>query len=269
VTSAFNSVGDEEQVERRPLAVEFEFPGQLDRAWLVFFQGRNDGGPCLRLSPSIASSAASALRRPAETDVIRPRHMFSELKSLKRSATVAIAVACALIVLLAIGAWRSGVEVFVTALVVVVSPVCGWALIAIPDRQRAQLAGPTDLFRGSAQLDARGLRKTEAFREEFKRSRTWLLIYGWACGDLCVSLDGISWRPGRNARRKRVPGVQVSWESVRDIKIIVEEGIRQPAWVFVNLLNDTSIMFVINRCRDLEAGLKKRKIVKWEVVGGQ
>ncbi len=192
--------------------------------------------------------------------------MRLDLRSMKGAGYVAIAAACALPVITAIGAWRSGVDVFVTALVIVGGLAFGWAMIALPDRKRAALAAPTDLYRGSALLHARILRRTARFADQFKKARTWLLVTGDATGDLCVSEDGITWQPGRSAKRKRVPEVQIQWGQVKVLRIVVATGTREPATVVVNLTDDTPVAFTINRYRDLERGLARSNYVKWDVI---
>lgn len=189
-----------------------------------------------------------------------------DLKSMNRAGYAALAAACTLPVITVIGALRSGVDVFLMSLVGVGGLAFGYALIVIPDRKRAALADPTDLYRGSALLHARVLRRTDRFKDQFKKTRTWLLVTGDATGDLCVGEDGISWLPNANANRKKVPQVQIDWDQVKVVRIVPAPGTREPATVVVNLTDGTPVAFTINRYRELQRGLSKRNCVQWEVV---
>jgi hypothetical protein len=191
-----------------------------------------------------------------------------DLSSMKRSGLIAIAAVCVMPIVAAIGAWRSGVgvEAGVTAVVMVVGAIFGYAIIAVPDRKRAALAAPTDSYRGSAQLHVRGLRKTAAFKEKLKKARTLLLVLGQVSGDLSIGDDGIVWRPGRNGIRKKFPELHMEWAQVKSLRIMVAPGTRDPAWLLVELADGTPVQFTINRYKDLRKGLVKNNYVKWDVI---
>jgi hypothetical protein len=192
--------------------------------------------------------------------------MSPRFNAMKRTGWAAILAACMLPVIIGVGAWRSGIDAFAILLIAVIGSAAGWALIALPDRRRAHSAIEGDRFRGSALLDTRDLRRTDAFKETFKHSRTGPLIHGQANGDLSIGDSGIVWRPGNIAKKLKIPQVRISREELQVIRIVPAPGIREPASVAVIMTDGTGILFTINRYRDLERNLAKGDYTPWTVI---